>query len=400
MLKDKNILLGVTGGIAAYKSPSIVSLLKKQGANVKVVMTDAACEFVTPLTFQTMSNKPVHVEMFNQLMNMDVEHISLAKWADVIVVAPCTANTIGKFANGICDNLLTTVLMASRSKIIIAPAMNTFMLNNKFNQENIKKLEELGVVVLDTQKDLLACNDVGAGKMLEPEEIVQAIDYELTEKDLRGKKFIITSGPTIEELDPVRYLTNHSSGKMGYALAREAKKRGATVTLISGPTSIEPPKVDEFVRIKSTQDMFNAVESRFNSVDVLIKAAAPADFKPKIYSEEKIKKTKSEDFNSIELEQNIDIAKHFGKIKGNKIVVGFAAESNDEINYGKGKLKAKNFDLIVVNNITKEGAGFKSDTNIASIIDKDENVESLNSMSKNDLANEILNRIRRLLQAR
>ncbi|SHH44000.1 phosphopantothenoylcysteine decarboxylase / phosphopantothenate--cysteine ligase [Anaerosphaera aminiphila DSM 21120] len=400
MLKDKNILLGVTGGIAAYKSASIVSLLKKQGANVKVVMTKAACEFVTPLTFQTMSNNEVHIEMFDQLMNMDVEHVSLAKWADVILVAPCTANTIGKIANGICDNLLTTVLMASRSKVILAPAMNTYMLNNTNNQENIKKLKNQGVVVLDTQRDLLACNDIGEGKMLEPEELVKIVDFELTEKDLIGKRVVVTSGPTIEEIDPVRYLTNHSSGKMGYAIAGEAKKRGAFVTLISGPTSIEPPFVDEFIRIKSTQDMYNAVEESFDNCDVLIKAAAPADYSPKYYSDEKIKKTGESNLNCLELKQNIDIAKHFGSLKKDQIIVGFAAESSDEIKYGKSKLKSKNLDLIVVNNIKQKGAGFKSDTNIVSIIDKDENVESLGTMSKKDLANEILNKIGKLLKAR
>lgn len=392
-LKGKNILLGVTGGIAAYKSPAIVSKLTKLGANVKVVMTEAACEFVTPLTFQTMSNNVVHTKMFNQLTNMDVEHIALAKWADIIVVAPASANTIAKFANGICDNLLTTILMASRTPVMIVPAMNTFMLNSEANKKNLETLSNRGCIVLGTNTDLLACNDIGSGKMLEPEEIVDEIDTALREKDLVGKKFVITSGPTIEAIDPVRYLTNHSSGKMGYALANEAKKRGATVSLISGPTSIEVPKVDKFIRIKSTQDMYNAVEENFEDCDVLIKAAAPADFKPKNRSEHKIKKTEDNSLSTLELIGNPDIAKHFGEIKTHQLIVGFAAESRDEINYGKKKLKSKNLDLIVVNNIAKEGAGFKTDTNTASIIDKKENVVDLPNMSKIDLANEILNRI-------
>ncbi|WP_039856851.1 bifunctional phosphopantothenoylcysteine decarboxylase/phosphopantothenate--cysteine ligase CoaBC [Peptoniphilus sp. oral taxon 386] len=396
MLKNKNILLGVTGGIAAYKAPSIVSNLRKQGANVKVVMTKAACEFVTPLTFQTMSNDIVHVDMFKQLSNMDVEHISLAKWADIIVVAPASANTIAKFANGICDNLLTTILLASRSKVMIVPAMNTFMLNSHANRENMKKLSDRGVMILDTQNGVLACNDVGDGKMLEPAEIIDEIDSALTEKDLEGKRFVITSGATIEPIDPVRYITNHSSGKMGYALAKQAKKRGADVTLISGSVSIEAPKVDNFVKVSTTQDMFNAVEKYFDKCDVLIKAAAPADYRPKKYSEEKIKKTAQKDLEYIELVHNIDIAKHFGNSKKNQIVVGFAAESNNEINYGIGKLRSKNFDIIVVNNIKQAGAGFRTDTNIASIIDRDENVETLGLMTKTELANVILNKVRKL----
>lgn len=396
MLKGKNILIGVTGGIAAYKSPAIVSVLKKRGANVKVIMTKAACEFVTPLTFQTMSSNVVHVEMFNQLLNMNVEHIALAKWADVIVVAPASANTIGKFANGIADNLLTTVLMASRSKIIFAPAMNTFMLNSQANIKNMEILKNRGIKVLPTQKDLLACNDIGDGKMLEPIDIVEAIETELYEKDLIGKKFLITSGPTIEAIDPVRFLSNHSSGKMGYALAKEAKNRGAEVILISGPTSIKPPLVDKLIKIQSTQDMFKAVEENFDSCDILIKAAAPADFRPKNVENEKIKKTKNS-LNNIELVENIDIAKHFGNLKKNQIIVGFAAESSNELKYGMDKLKKKNFDLIVINNIKQEGAGFKSETNIASIIDKNGKVDSLEKMPKSDLAHIILNRVKELL---
>lgn len=396
MLKGKKVLLGVAGGIASYKSPGICSLLRKNGAEVKVVMTKNATEFVTPLTFQTMSNNVCHVEMFNQLFNMDVEHISLAKWADIIVIAPATANVIGKFANGIADDMLTTVLMASRCPVMIAPGMNTVMLESEANQKNMKTLKDRGVIVLGTATDVLACNDYGSGKMLEPSEIVDEIDSLLTEKDLSGKKFVITAGPTIEPLDPVRYLTNHSSGKMGYALANCAKKRGAHVTLISGPTSITPPKVDNFVNVKTTRDMFDAVGEYFEDSDVLIKAAAPADYRPKNYSEEKIKKTAKGDLNSLEMEKNPDIARHYGAMKKNQLIVGFAAESNNIYEYAKEKLEKKNFDMIVVNNIKKEGAGFGTDTNIVSIIDR-EKVDDLEIMSKSDLANEILDRVKRLM---
>lgn len=396
MLENKNILLGVTGGIAIYKAVDLVSKLRKKGANVKVIMTNSACEFVTPLTFQTMSNNVVHNEMFNQLFNMDVEHISLAKWADIFVIAPASANTIAKMANGIADNMLSTVYLASRCPVLVAPAMNTFMLNSDATVENLNTLSKRGVRILDTQSDVLACGDAGSGKMLEPIDIVYEIEAELTTKDLVGKKIVITSGPTVEKIDPVRYLSNQSSGKMGYALAKEASNRGADVVLISGPTSLKVPKVKKFVRIESTLDMYNAVEKEFESCDVLIKAAAPADFRPKEYIDEKIKKDRKDGFESIELVQNPDIAKHFGEIKKKQILVGFAAESQNEIEYGKGKLKKKNLDMIIVNNIKKEGAGFKSDTNIASIIDSKGDVDSLEIMSKECLADEILNRIVKL----
>lgn len=397
MLKDKNILLGVTGGIAAYKVVDLVSRLRKFGANVKVIMTKGATEFVTPLTFQTMSGNVVHTEMFNQLYNMNVEHISLAKWADVFVIAPASANTIGKMANGIADNMLTTVYMASRCPVIVVPAMNTFMLNHPATVKNLEILRDRDVEILDTQDDMLACGDKGSGKMMEPVDILEKINARLTKKDLIGKKVVITSGPTIEKIDPVRFLSNHSSGKMGYSLAKEAANRGAEVVLISGPTAIKPPNVKKFVRIESTDDMFNAVEKEFDTCDVLIKAAAPADFKPKSYSDEKIKKdSKGNELDCIKLDHNPDIAKHFGAMKDGQILVGFAAESNNEIEYGLGKLRKKNLDLIVVNNIKKAGAGFKSDTNIASIIDKNEEVDNLSIMSKENLASLILDRVVKL----
>ncbi len=396
MLKGKKILLGVTGGIAAYKSPGICSLLRKLGAEVKVIMTKNATEFVRPLTFQTMSNNVVHGDMFNQLLNMDVEHISLAKWADIIVIAPATANIIGKFANGIADDMLSTVLMASRSKVMLAPGMNTVMLNSETNQKNMQTLRNRGVIILDTKEDLLACNDYGSGKMLEPSEIVDEIDRALTEKDLEGKHIVITAGPTREALDPVRFISNYSSGKMGYAIADNEKKRGARVTLISGPTKIEVPKVDNFVRVDSTRQMFEAVGKYFDECDVLIKAAAPSDYRPKTYSEEKIKKGSDSQMNLIEMEKNPDIAAHYGSLKKNQVIVGFAAESTNIYEYAKEKLIKKNFDIIVVNNIKREGAGFGSDTNIVSIISRDK-IDDLEIMSKTELAREILDRAKKLM---
>lgn len=396
MLKGKKILLGVTGGIAVYKSPGICSLLRKLGAEVKVIMTKNATEFVRPLTFQTMSNNVVHAEMFNQLFNMDVEHISLAKWADIIVIAPATANIIGKFANGIADDMLSTVLMASRSKVMLAPGMNTVMLNSEANKKNMEILRDRGVIILDTKEDLLACNDYGSGKMLEPSEIVDEIDMALTEKDLEGKHVVITAGPTREALDPVRFISNYSSGKMGYALADNAKKRGAKVTLISGPTKIEVPKVDNFVRVDSTRQMFEAVGKFFDNCDILIKAAAPSDYRPKTYSEEKIKKGSDSQMNLIEMEKNPDIAAHYGSLKKKQVIVGFAAESTNIYEYAKEKLIKKNFDIIVVNNIKKEGAGFGSDTNIVSIISRDK-TDDLEIMSKTELAREILDRAKKLM---
>jgi phosphopantothenoylcysteine decarboxylase/phosphopantothenate--cysteine ligase len=395
-LKDKNILLCVTGGISAYKSPGICSRLRKLGANVKVVMTKSATKFITPLTFQTMSDNLVNVEMFTKVStDPGVKHIELAKWADIIVVAPATANTIAKFANGIADNLLTNIYLARRSPVIIVPAMNTFMLNSITNRENLKKLKDRGDIVLGTHTDILACKDLGDGKMLEPDEIVDAIDTVLRKKDFENKTVIVTAGPTIEKIDPVRYITNHSSGKMGYALAEEAKKRGAKVILISGPVSIKAPEVDKFIKIESTEDMFSAVKDNFETADIIIKAAAPADFKPEKYADEKIKKEENSELK-IHLTSNPDIAKYLGERKGSKKLIGFAAESQNEIENGKKKLKNKNFDMIVINNIKGEHTAFKSDTNEVTIVDRCENVEKLPRMSKSELAEKIFDKIKTL----
>lgn len=393
MFNGKRILLGVTGGIAAYKAVDLTSRLKKEGAEVKVIMTDAAKEFVNPLTFQTMSGNVVHNEMFNQLYNMDVEHISLAKWADLILVAPATANTISKIRYGIADNMLTTVLLARRCPLVLAPAMNTVMYDQSITQENMLELQKNGVLFLEPGEGLLACGDSGRGKMMEPADIIDEIKYILTPKDLLGIKIAITAGPTKERFDPVRFISNHSSGKMGYALAEVARKRGADVTLISGPSNLEKPKGVTFVSVESTQDMFDAVEAIFDSTDVLIKAAAPSDFRPASYTNEKIKK-KDKSSLSIDLVPNPDIAKHFGQRKENQIIVGFAAESHNLEENARAKMKAKGFDLIVANNIIQEGAGFNSDTNIVQIFEPNDKTHSLPKMAKSELAQVILDLVK------
>lgn len=392
MLEGKNILLGVTGGIACYKSLEICSRLSKKGANIKVIMTDAAREFVTPLSFQTMSSNPVYIDMFKELEHVEVEHIALAKWADLIVIAPASANTIAKLANGFADNMLTTVCLASKAKKLIVPAMNTGMLDNVATVRNIDTLIKDGFTVTDTQCDLLACKDVGRGKMLEPEEIVEIMDGLFYEKDFVGKTITVTAGPTREALDPVRFLSNKSTGKMGYAIAKEAYNRGAKVILITGPTSIKAPKVSKVIEVESTSDMFNAVKSVFNETDVLIKAAAPADFTPCEYSENKIKK--SPDIMSLELKKTKDILKYLGGMKEDKILVGFAAESTNMEEFAKEKLKKKNLDFIVANNITMESAGFGTDTNIATIFDRDGGSFESGKVTKKELANIILDRIK------
>ena len=401
MLKDKNIVLGVSGGIAVYKSVDLVSRLKKQGANVDVIMTEAATKFVTPLTFQTLSLNPVYIDMFGEPKNYDVEHISLAERADLFVIAPATANIIGKIATGIADNLLTTTVMATKSKVIFAPAMNTNMYLNPIVQKNISYLKELGYEFIDPGTGMLACQTYGPGRMAEPVDILQYISNSFYNKDLRDKKIIVTAGPTIEPIDPVRYITNHSSGKMGYRIAEESAKRGAETILISGPTHMEPPNNVKLIKVNTTKEMFNVVEKYFSDCDVLIKAAAPSDYRPKNVSETKIKKkaTKKDELN-IEFIRNPDIAAHFGKIKGDKIIVGFAAETNNLLKYAEKKLKDKNFDFIVANDVSKTGAGFKSDTNIVTIIENEGKFKEYPIMDKSQVAKIILDKIVSLLDAK
>jgi phosphopantothenoylcysteine decarboxylase/phosphopantothenate--cysteine ligase len=397
MLKNKNVIIGVCGGIAAYKAADLVSRLKKQDANVDVIMTENATKFVSPLTFQTLANNPVYIDMFAEPKHFDVEHISLAKKADVFIIAPATANIIGKIANGIADDLLTTTIMATRAKVIFAPAMNTNMYLNPIVQKNMDYLRKLGYEFIEPGTGLLACKDYGPGRMAEPADIVEYVIQSFVDKDLIGKKIVVTAGPTIEPLDPVRYVTNHSSGKMGYNIAKAARNRGADVVLITGPTYLEPPQGVKVVKVNTTMEMFKAVEEEFESCQVLIKAAAPLDFRPEKVSDVKIKKDGENDHLDIRFIRNPDIAEHFGKIKGNRILVGFAAETNNLIQYAKEKLKKKNFDFIVANNILKDGAGFKEDTNIVTIIDKDEKVEDYPVLDKYKVAQIILDKVKYLL---
>lgn len=398
MLNGKNILIGVSGGIACYKVCDVVSRLKKLNSNVDVIMTKSAVEFVSPLTFQTLSQNFVYVDMFKEPKTFEVEHISLAKKADIVLIAPATGNIIGKIASGIADDMLTTVIMATRAKVIFAPAMNTNMYTNPIVQDNIKKLSEMGYEFIKPGKGRLACGDYGEGKMAEPGIIVDYILNSFHKDDLKDKKIVITAGPTIEPLDPVRYMTNFSSGKMGYALAEEAKKRGGEVVLITGPVNLTPPYGVEIIKINTTIEMLNAVEKNFGDCDILIKAAAPLDYRPETVSKDKIKKNGE----SLQLKfvPNPDIAVHFGKLKKNQIIVGFAAETNNVIEYAKGKLKKKNFDFIVVNDISKDGAGFRTDTNIVSIIDNKDVVDNYPLMEKRKLAGIILDKAVELIDKR
>ncbi|WP_099188030.1 bifunctional phosphopantothenoylcysteine decarboxylase/phosphopantothenate--cysteine ligase CoaBC [Tepidibacter mesophilus] len=398
MLSSKNIVIGVSGGIAAYKACDIVSRLKKLNANVKVIMTKSAAEFVTPLTFQSLSQNFVVVDMFDELKTWDVEHISLAQWADLFLIAPATANVIGKISNGIADDMLSTTVMATRAEVLIAPAMNTNMYENKIVQHNISKLQEVGYKFVEPESGRLACGDIGKGKLASPETIVNQICNLLTlEQDLKDKNILITAGPTIENIDPVRYITNRSSGKMGYSIAQKAIERGANVTLISGKTDLDIPKgTSKFIHIESAKQMYEAVIDNLEGNDIIIKSAAVADYKPKNISDKKIKK--SDDDLILELDRNKDILKEIGKIKKDKILVGFAAETNDLIQNAKKKIEKKNLDFIVANDLTQKGAGFGVDTNIVKIIDKNGNIQEYPKMKKYEISNIILDKVKMLLK--
>ena len=397
MLKDKTVVIGVSGGIAVYKTLDVISRLRKLGVNVNVIMTKSATEFVTPLSFQSLSQNYVVCDMFEDPKTWDVEHISLAKRADVFLIAPATANVIGKIANGIADDMLTTTVMATKAKVLIAPAMNTNMYENPILQRNINTLKELGYNFVEPESGRLACGDTGKGKLASPETIVDEVVKLLSkDQDLKGKSIIVTAGPTVESIDPMRYITNRSTGKMGYSIAKEAIERGADVTLITGPTNLTPPQnLKKLVKIESAKDMYEAVLENLDENDVVIKSAAVADYKPKNYSNKKIKK--SDDDLVIELDRNKDIAQEIGKIKNNKILVGFAAETNDLIENASLKIKKKNLDFIVANDLTKEGAGFGVDTNIVKIIDKEGNITEYPKMKKEEVAIIILDKIQELL---
>lgn len=391
------MVIGVTGGIAAYKALDIVSGLRKKEIDVNVIMTQHACEFVNPLSFQSLSNNYVTTDMFAEPKSWDVEHISLAKKASLILVAPATANIIGKVAHGIADDMLSTVIMAARCPIVFAPAMNTYMYTNSIVQENIHYLKSKGYHFIEPDSGWLACGDIGKGKLPTPETIIQ-VTLDLLEKtqvqkqDFQGKNVLVTAGPTVEEIDPMRYITNHSSGKMGYAIAQEAAKRGANVKLISGPTHLPCPAHVERIDIKSALDMEEEAKKHFSWSDVVIKAAAVADYRPAQRSQQKIKK--SEDNLTIQLTRNPDILQELGKQKEHQILVGFAAETEELLKNAKEKLQKKNLDFIIANNIAKEGSGFQVDTNRATFIYKDGTINKHPMMSKTELANVILDEVK------
>lgn len=389
MLEGKTVVIGVCGGIAAYKVVEVVSRLKKLHADVNVIMTENAAKFVTPLTFRSISHNPVITDMFDEPVKWEIQHISLATKADIIVVAPATANIIGKVANGIADDMLSTTIMATKAPVVFVPAMNTNMYENPIVQENIKKLTELGYIFLEPETGLMACGTAGAGRLPEPSVIVERVEELVCGKrDLKDLKVLITAGPTQEPIDPVRYITNRSSGKMGYAIAAQASKRGAQVKLISGPVNIKTPVGVENVAVKTADEMFNEVMKSYEAFDILIMVAAVADYRCAQIAEKKIKK-KGENLN-IELIKNPDIAKELGKVKGNRILIGFSAETNDLVNNACEKLAAKNMDLIIANDVTQEGAGFGTDTNIIKIIKRNGDIIDLPIMSKAEAGNKIL----------
>lgn len=392
MLKGKTVLLGITGSIAAYKIAYLASALHKLHADVHVLMTENATNFINPITFETLTGNKCLVDTFDRNFQFQVEHVSIAKKADVVMIAPASANVIGKLANGLADDMLTTTVMACRCQKILAPAMNTAMYENPVVQDNIRKLKNYGYEVITPASGYLACGDTGAGKMPEPETLLEYILKEAAfQKDLAGKKLLVTAGPTQEAIDPVRCLTNHSSGKMGYAIAKMAMLRGAEVTLVSGPTAIEPPLFVKVVPVTSARDMFEAVTGLSDEQDVIIKAAAVADYRPKQVSEDKVKK--KDDQASIELERTDDILKYLGQHKKQgQFLCGFSMETRDMLRNSRAKLEKKNLDMVAANNLKVEGAGFQGDTNVLTLITQDEEV-SLPLMSKEDAALKILDKI-------
>ena len=392
MLKGKTVLLGITGSIAAYKIAYLASALHKLHADVHVLMTENATNFINPITFETLTGNKCLVDTFDRNFQFQVEHVSIAKKADVVMIAPASANVIGKLANGLADDMLTTTVMACRCQKILSPAMNTAMYENPVVQDNIRKLKNYGYEVITPASGYLACGDTGAGKMPEPETLLEYILKEAAfQKDLAGKKLLVTAGPTQEAIDPVRCLTNHSSGKMGYAIAKMAMLRGAEVTLVSGPTAIEPPLFVKVVPVTSARDMFEAVTDLSDEQDIIIKAAAVADYRPKQVSEDKVKKKDDQAF--IELERTDDILKYLGQHKKQgQFLCGFSMETRDMLRNSRAKLEKKNLDMVAANNLKVEGAGFQGDTNVLTLITQDDEV-SLPLMSKEDAALKILDKI-------
>lgn len=388
MLTGKTVVLGVTGGIAAYKMPNVARMLKKMHCNVHVIMTQNATNFITATTFETLTGNKCLIDTFDRNFEFSVEHVAIAKQADLVLIAPATANVIGKIAGGIADDMHTTTVMACTCKILIAPAMNHNMYHNSIVQENIEKLKRHGYEIIDPVCGMLANGDTGDGKLPSEETLVSYVVRELAhEKDLHGKKVLVTAGPTQEAIDPVRYITNHSTGKMGYALAEAAMLRGAEVTLISGPTAIEPPMFVNVIPIISAQEMFEKVATNATENDIIIKAAAVADYRPKEVCDEKIKK--SDHDTEIELERTTDILAYLGKNKGKTFLCGFSMETENMLENSRRKLDKKNLDMIVANNLKDKGAGFGVDTNLITIITRDRELQ-LELMSKQDAANCIL----------
>ena len=394
--KKKTVLLGVTGGIAVYKAVNIASLLRKKGWDVHAVMTKSACEFVTPLTFETMTNNRCTVDQFSLTRDYEIDHVSLAKKADVMLIAPATANVIAKLAHGIADDALTTQALACRCPKIIAPAMNTAMYENPITQDNLKILEKYGYIIIPPASGMLACKDVGKGKLPDEKLIVSYVEREIAkEKDYRGKKVLVTGGATRESLDPVRFITNHSTGKMGYAMAREFMLRGAEVTLVSAPTALAAPEFIKVINVVSAAEMFDAVTRVSRESDVIVKAAAVADYTPQDYSENKIKK--SDDELNIKVNRTKDILRYLGENKReNQVLCGFSMETESLVENSRKKLIKKNLDMIVANNLLVEGAGFGTDTNVVTLITKDSS-EALPKMPKEEVAEKIADKIKNML---
>ena len=389
MLRGKTVVLGVTGSIAAYKIATLASMLVKKQASVHVIMTKNATNFINPITFETLTGHKCLVDTFDRNFEFQVEHVSLAKQADVVMIAPASANVIGKLAHGLADDMLTTTLLACKCPRIVSPAMNTAMFENPIVQDNLKILEKYGYEVIQPASGYLACGDTGSGKMPEAETLYQYIERTLAgPKDLVGKKVLVTAGPTQENIDPVRYITNHSSGKMGYAVARAAMLRGADVTLVSGQTALTPPMFVKYVQITTAEEMYQEVISRSDEQDIIIKAAAVADYRPKTVYENKVKKKEGQ--MAIELERTRDILAYLGEHKKeNQFLCGFSMETENMIGNSRAKLQKKNLDMVAANNVKVEGAGFQGDTNVMTLITQDQEI-ALPLMSKEEAANKIL----------
>ena len=399
MLKGKHVLLGVTGSIAAYKIANLASMLVKLNADVHVIMTKNAEQFISPVTFETLTGNKVIDDTFERNSGYHVAHIAMAAEADIVMIAPATANVIAKLAHGIADDMLTSTMLACTAPILLSPAMNTHMYDNPVTQENMRKLESLGYQLIEPAAGHLACGDTGKGKMPEPEMLLDCILQEIAcEKDMVGKKVLVTAGPTRESLDPVRYITNHSTGKMGYAIAENAARRGAEVTLVSGPTQLKRPRFMKVIDVTTAEEMFQAVNDVFDTQDIILMAAAVADYRPAVVYDEKVKKKDNQ--MSIELERTDDILRYLGENKTpGQFLCGFSMETQNMIGNSRAKLQKKNLDMVAANNLKVAGAGFQGDTNVLTLITQDEDV-SLQLMSKEDAAHIILDKILSIMKER